>query len=272
MNLSEVRLGMVGVGNMGSALVRGIVRAKILEPRQITAFDPATEKLAKLASGTGIEPKESLAELAEFADTVLLCVKPQVMKPVLDELRPDLQPGTLFISIAAGVTTAALETALVGNLPVVRVMPNTPAMVSEGVSALCAGHLATEEHLAVAETLLGGVGRTVRVAERLMDAVTGLSGSGPAYIFLIAEALADAGVDLGLDRATAVTLVFQTIRGAGVMLTESGLHPAALKNQVTSPGGTTARGLQQLELGGLRAILVEAVRAAAERSAELAQD
>jgi pyrroline-5-carboxylate reductase len=198
-------------------------------------------------------------------------VKPQDMSTVLDEIAPAVRPGQLVVSLAAGITTAFLESKLPPGVPVVRVMPNTPALVDEGMSAIAAGSHCDDEHLAVAEGLLGATGRVLRVPEAQMDAVTAISGTGPAYVFFVVESMIEAGVHLGLPRATATELVVQTLVGSAKMLRETGTHPTVLREQVTSPGGTTAAALRELEIHRVRAAFLAAMEAARNRSAELAE-
>ncbi|HEX7629320.1 MAG TPA: pyrroline-5-carboxylate reductase [Candidatus Methylomirabilis sp.] len=263
------RLAFIGGGNMAEALLRGILAAKRLAPEQVIATDVRADRLAYLRDTYGIETSGSNAEAAAQADTVLLAVKPQVMTGALDDLRRVITERQLVISIAAGISTATIAEAFLRPVRVVRVMPNTPALVLEGMSALARGNLATPEDLALARGLFEAVGKVVVVDEALMDAVTGLSGSGPAYVFLVIEALSDAGVKAGLPRDVATALAAQTVRGAAKMVLETGKHPGELKDMVTSPGGTTIAGLHALEQGAVRAALINAVEAATRRSQEL---
>jgi pyrroline-5-carboxylate reductase len=266
--LGGKRIGFIGAGNMGDALIRGLLASGLVKTGDLLAFDAAQGRLEHLRTTHGVASAGSNRELAASCDIVLLCVKPQVVDEVLGDLE-DAPRHVLFISICAGITLERLETGLPMR-PVVRVMPNTPALVLEGASALARGMHATVEHLAIARAIFDAVGRTVVVEERLMDAVTGLSGSGPAYVFTIIEALADAGVNLGLARPQAQELAAQTLLGSAKMVLEGDAKgPAELRAMVTSPGGTTIRGLQVLERAGLRGILMDAVEAAAKRSRQL---
>lgn len=265
--LGGKRIGFIGAGNMGDALIRGLLASKLVTAQDLLAYDAAQSRLEHLQAAHGVAAARGNRELAQACDIVVLCVKPQVVEAVLDELE-GMPRDRLLISICAGITLEQLETRLPMQ-PVIRVMPNTPALVLEGASALAKGMHATVEHLAVARAIFDAVGRTVVVEERLMDAVTGLSGSGPAYVFTIIEALADAGVNLGLARPQAQELAAQTCLGAARMLLSGGASPGELKAMVTSPGGTTIRGLQVLERAGLRGILMDAVEAAAKRSRKL---
>jgi pyrroline-5-carboxylate reductase len=261
-------LAVIGAGNMAEALVRGVLRAGLLAPGAIAASDVVPERLRLFRDQFGIATDTDNAAIAAKADLVLLAVKPQVMGQVLQGLAPAVE-GQLLISIAAGVPTHYIEARFPRAVRVVRVMPNTPALVLEGASALCAGSHATSEDLATARAIFEAVGRAVVLEESGLDAVTGLSGSGPAYVFVIIETLADAGVRVGLSRDVAQLLAAQTVLGSARMVLETGKHPAALKDMVTSPGGTTIAGLHALESGALRAALLDAVRAATERSREL---
>jgi pyrroline-5-carboxylate reductase len=263
------RLAFVGGGNMAEALLRGILAAKRLAPEQVIVTDVRADRLAYLRDTYGIETSGDNLKTAAQADTVLLAVKPQVVTGVLDDLRRVITERQLLISIAAGISTATIAEAVLRPVRVVRVMPNTPALVLEGMSALAPGALATPEDLATARGLFEAVGKVVVVGEGLMDAVTGLSGSGPAYVFLVIEALSDAGVKMGLPREIATVLAAQTVRGAAKMVLETGKHPGELKDMVTSPGGTTIAGLHALEQGAVRAALINAVEAATRRSQEL---
>lgn len=266
--LGGKKIGFIGAGNMGDALIRGLLASKLLPAEDLLAYDAAESRLEHLRKVHGVAAAASNRELAAASDVVILCVKPQVVAAVLDEIE-QLPREHLVISICAGITLEQLETRLPMQ-PVIRVMPNTPALVLEGASALAKGMHATVEHLAIARAIFDAVGRTVVVEEHLMDAVTGLSGSGPAYVFTIIEALADAGVNLGLARPQAQELAAQTVLGAAKMVVEGAREsPAQLRAMVTSPGGTTIRGLQVLERAGLRGILMDAVEAAAKRSRKL---
>jgi pyrroline-5-carboxylate reductase len=263
------RLAFIGGGNMAEALLRGILTAKRARPADLIATDVREDRLGYLRTTYGIEVTADNAAAAGQADVILLAVKPQVMRTVLESIRGAVTDRHLLLSIAAGVSTAAIADAFAGPVRIVRVMPNTPALVLEGASALARGAHATQADLEMARGLLEAVGTTVVVDEPLLDAVTGLSGSGPAYVFLIIEALADAGVKMGLPRPTALALAAQTVRGSARMLLETGKHPAELKDMVTSPGGTTIAGLHALERGAVRASLIQAVEAATRRSQEL---
>lgn len=263
------RLVFIGGGNMAEALLRGILAANRMRPQEILATDVRQERLAHLEAAYRIAVSSDNAAAARQAETVLLAVKPQHMDAALAELKDAVGEGQLLVSIAAGIPTAGIAARFPYPVRVVRVMPNTPALVLEGVSALARGSHATPRDLETARELFEAVGNVVIVDESLMDAVTGLSGSGPAYVFLIIEALADAGVKAGLPRDIALTLAAQTVRGAARLVLETGKHPGELKDMVASPAGTTIAGLHALEQGGVRAALINAVEAAVRRSQEL---
>lgn len=260
-------LAFLGAGAMGEALMRGLLEAQVLEPAQISAFDPATDRLRELAARLQIRALDDASEVGA-AQAILLAVKPQVLAPALEPLR-DLEASHTIISIAAGVTTGAIEACFSSEVPVVRVMPNTPALVNRAASAIAPGRFAREENLAIARTIFGAVGLVVDAAEKDLDAVTGLSGSGPAYVFAFIEALADGGVRAGLSRDVALKLAAQTVMGSAQMVLETGRHPGELKDMVASPGGTTIVGLHALEQKAFRGAVMDAVVAASQRSREL---
>jgi pyrroline-5-carboxylate reductase len=262
-------IAFLGAGNMAEALVKGLLRAKVAEPGEILCTDRRAERGPEMKERYGVKFTTSNKEAAERADLLVLSVKPQVMNKLLDEIAPVLDQKKLVISIAAGVPIAAIERKVGHGVRIIRTMPNTPALVGAGATALSAGEHATEADLAQAKALFDAIGKTVIVDEPLLDAVTGLSGSGPAYIFLIIEALSDAGVKVGLARTQAQDLAAQTVLGSAKLLIETGEHPGRLKDQVTSPGGTAIAGLHTLEAGGLRTTLMNAVEAATTRSREL---
>ncbi len=255
---------------MGSALVRGWIGAGLLQPERIVGYDVATAHLTATAERLGIRTAASPAAAVAEADLVLLSVKPADVQQALGNAFAGVERRPLLLSIAAGVPLARLEAAGPQGLPVIRVMPNTPALVLAGATAYARGTLATAEHAALAAALFGAVGVAYEVKEGLLNAVTGLSGSGPAYGYLAIEALADGGVRCGLPRDVAVALAAQTLLGAARMVLETGEHPGALKDRVTSPAGTTIAGLAALESRAFRAALIEAVTAATKRSEELA--
>jgi pyrroline-5-carboxylate reductase len=267
--LAAHTIGFVGAGNMAEALIRGLVRGNHVAPKQIVASAPRRERIDELAAAYGIDVTVDNAVVAERASVVVLSVKPQILDKVLREIGDRLKPGTLVISIAAGVDTATIEAAVPDGVRVVRAMPNTPALVGAAATAVSGGKRVVDTDLAVARALFDAVGITVELDESQLDAVTGLSGSGPAYVFLILEALSDAGVKVGLARRNAQRLAAQTVMGSAKLLLETDEHPGKLKDMVTSPGGTAIAGLHTLEEGGLRTTLINAVETATKRSREL---
>ncbi len=263
-----VKICFIGAGNMGGALMVGLIRSKAARPSQITAVDTDRKRLKSLKASLGMKISTDIVKSASEADLVVLAVKPQVM----DELFATLGDvgNKAVLSIAAGVTIDRIMAGLGGRAHVIRCMPNTPALVGAGMAALCAGPRVKVSEMKLAREVLESAGRAVIVKnEGLLDAVTGLSGSGPAYVFMVIESLADGGVLMGLDRATAIELAAQTVLGAARMVIETGKHPGALKDMVTSPGGTTAHALEVLEACGVRGAFIAAVRAATEKSEEL---
>jgi pyrroline-5-carboxylate reductase len=267
---SKLNIGFLGAGKMATALAGGFIRSGLVTTEQVIASDLFEPARVAFARETGARAVESNAEVVRFAQVVIVAVKPAQVSEVLTALRPAFTPQHLIISIAAGVTLACLEE-LLGGGRVIRVMPNTPALVRASASAFAGGKNTTREDMQLAQKLLASVGLAFEVKEALLDAVTGLSGSGPAYAFLMIEALSDGGVAAGLPRDVATRLAAQTLLGSAKMVLETGQHPGALKDMVTSPGGTTIDGLHELEKGGLRAALINAVRASAEKSHKLGQ-
>jgi pyrroline-5-carboxylate reductase len=264
------RWGFIGAGRMATALVQGMLRARIAKDDSVVASDPLENARTSIQVETGIAVFASNLDVLKNSDVVVLAVKPQSMSLVLAELSKAVTSEHLVISIAAGITIESIVHGLGMHSRVVRVMPNTPALIGEGASAYALGAGALAEDAAIVEDLLGSVGQSVKVAESLLDAVTGLSGSGPAFVYLMIEALSDGGVRAGLPRDIASQLAVQTVVGAARMVFESGEHPGVLKDQVASPGGTTIAGLHALEKAGVRGAFIDAVVAATRRSAELA--
>ena len=269
--MKDRRIGMLGAGNMAGALIRGLLASKSLIPDQIRGSDVRAEHLAELEKTYGIKTHTNNAELLAWANVVVLAVKPQVIDRVLDQLGGDFSSDTLVISVAAGVPIRSIEARLPDGARVVRAMPNTAAIALAGATGIAPGARATPEDIKFTKALFDAVGRSVVLDESLIDAVTGLSGSGPAYIMLIIEALADGGVKVGLHRETALLLAAQTVYGSAKLLLETGEHPGRLKDMVTSPGGTAIAGLHTLESGGLRRTLIDAVEVATRRAAELGE-
>ena len=262
-------LAIFGAGVMGETLLSGLLRAG-RPASDVVVTERRADRADELRGKYGVKVVTNV-EAAEVADTLVLVVQPQDMGALCDEISAHVRPGALVVSLAAGITTAFLEERLADGVPVVRVMPNTPALVDQGMSAISPGEHCDEEHLAEAEALLGTVGKVVRVEEKHLDAVTAVSGSGPAYLFYVAEAMIEAGVFLGMPRATATELVVQTFYGAATMLRETGEHPSVLRENVTSPGGTTVAALRTLDDHKVRAAFISALEAARDRSHELGQ-
>jgi len=261
------RIAVLGAGKIGEALLAGLVAAG-RAPADLVFTERHPERAAALSAQLGVESADVPAAAAK-ADVVVVAVKPQDIAPVLAELAPVLTPGTLVVSLCAGLPTALFEGGLPAGTPVVRVMPNTPMVVGEAMSAVSPGAHATAEHVALVEEMLGAVGKVVQVPESQQDAVTALSGSGPAYFFFLVEAMIDAGILLGLPRAVAADLIVQSAFGAATMLRESNDHPVLLREAVTSPAGTTIAAIRELERHGVRAALIDAIEAARDRSVEL---
>ncbi|WP_345606029.1 pyrroline-5-carboxylate reductase [Pseudonocardia adelaidensis] len=261
------RIAVLGAGKIGEALLSGLLAGgRAADDLVFTERHP--ERAAELTARLGVDAVD-VATAARRSDMVVVAVKPQDITPVLAELGPVLRPGTLVVSLCAGLPTALFEGALPAGTPVVRVMPNTPMLVGEAMSAISPGTHATDEQLTAVEKMLSSVGRVVRVPESQQDAVTALSGSGPAYFFFLVEAMIDAGILLGLPRAVAADLIVQSAFGAAMMLRESSDHPVILREAVTSPAGTTIAAIRELERHGVRAALIAAIEAARDRSVEL---
>jgi pyrroline-5-carboxylate reductase len=269
MTLQDKTIAFIGAGNMGEALIRGLLAARTVSPSRIIATDVRAERREFFTKTFGVRAIDDNMEAVKAADIVVLAVKPQQAVEVLAGFKTVMSGAKLIVSIAAGVTTASIERTLGGEARVVRVMPNTPALVGAGAAALAKGAHATDEDLVTAETILGAVGICVRVGEESLDAVTALSGSGPAYVFYMTEAMIKAGVAAGLDETLAKKLAIQTIYGSAKLLVESGETPEALRRKVTSPGGTTEAAIKVMTDRKLDEIFVEAVQAAKKRSREL---
>ncbi|MEU3372218.1 pyrroline-5-carboxylate reductase [Streptomyces sp. NPDC006711] len=261
-------VAVLGTGKIGEALLSGMIRAG-WHPAHLLVTARRPERAKELHTRYGVDAVTN-AEAAQRADTLILAVKPQDMGSLLDELAPHLASDRLVVSAAAGIPSSFIEARLASGTPVVRVMPNTPVLVDEGMSVISAGSHATQDHLAHTEEIFGGVGKTLRVPESQQDAATALSGSGPAYFYYLVEAMTDAGILLGLPRAQAYDLIVQSAIGAAVMLRDSGEHPVKLREAVMSPAGTTISAIRELENHGVRAALIAALEAARDRSRELA--
>lgn len=269
--LKNKQVGILGTGNMGEALIHGLLYGHLCRPEQIFCSDVKAEKLKAIREKYGVKSTSHNVEVVKQSDIVILAVKPQIMKQVVEEIAKYLDLSKLIISIAAGVPLNAIEACARKDLKLIRVMSNICVSVREGVSTIAGGKHAQKEDLMMAKTIFDSVGKSLFIEEGLLDAVTGLSGSGPAYIFLIIDALADAGVKVGLSRDDALILASQTVLGAAKMLIETGEHPGKLKDMVTSPGGTAIAGLHTLEEGGLRTTLINAVEVATQRSKALGE-
>ena len=263
------QIALIGAGVMGESLLSGLIRSG-RHVDDIVVGEKRHERAAELRERYGVATADNV-EAAQKADTVVLVVKPQDMGDVLDEIAPVLRRGQLVASLAAGITTAFIEARVPEGVAVVRVMPNTPALVDEGMAAIARGSHCDEAHLLEVESLMDATGKVIRVPERQMDAVTAISGSGPAYIFFVVESMIEAGVHLGLPRSTASELVVQTVVGSAKLLRETGEHPTVLRERVTSPGGTTAAAVRELEDHKVRAAFLAAIEAARDRSRALAE-
>ena len=264
------RVAILGAGTIGESLLAGLLSGGWREPREVIVTGRRQERLDELVQRYGVEATLSNAEAVADATLVVIAVKPQDFDVLLGEIGGLMRPDHTVLSVAAAIPTAAIEQRLADGVPVVRAMPNTPSTVHEGIAGVCAGAHADEEHLTLAEEALAHVGGVVRVPERYMDAVTAVSGSGPAYFALLAEAMIEAGILLGLSREVSTQLVVQTMLGTAKLLRDENMHPVELREKVTSPGGTTIRAIRELELAGVRAAFLNAIQAAMERSRELA--
>ncbi len=264
-------IGLIGSGNMGEAIVGGLIAAKATDPKNIICADIRAKRLQFLKETYGVKISSNNTEVAKTAEVLIYAIKPQMVASVLMETADFIDMSKLVISVAAGVPLAAIEKMLDKETRLIRVMPNIAALVKEAASAMAAGKNANPADTDIAMTIFSSIGKTVLVKETAMDAVTGLSGSGPAYIFIVVDALADAGVKMGLSREEASFLATQTVLGAARLIFDSGEHPGQLKDKVSSPGGTTIAGIHALENGGIRNTLINAVEAATKRSQELGQ-
>lgn len=269
--IPDQTIAFLGAGNMAEALIRGLLQNGKVPPQRLVATARRAERIQELGTKYGVRALNDNLKACREADVVMLCVKPQAMDKLLVEIAPAIDASRLVVSVAAGVPIAAIERTLGAGARIIRTMPNTPALVGQGACALARGEHATEDDVMVASAIFDAVGISTVVEEALLDAVTGLSGSGPAYVFLVIEALSDAGVKVGLPRYTALRLAAQTVLGSAQLLLQTQGHPGQLKDQVTSPGGTAIAGLHTLEAGGLRTTLINAVEAATRRARELGE-
>jgi pyrroline-5-carboxylate reductase len=270
MTLDKNRVAVLGAGTIGEALIAGLLGSGWRAPGDIVASARREERVSELGERLGITATLSNVEAANGAALIVIAVKPQDFDTLLGEIAPAITPEQTVLSVAAAIPTAAIEARLAAGVPVVRAMPNAPATVHEGIAGLCAGAHADEQHLSLAEEALAHLGAVVRVPEQYMDAVTALSGSGPAYFALLSEAMIEAGILLGLGREVSTQLVVQTMLGTAKLLRDQQMHPVELRERVTSPGGTTIRAVRELEQAGVRAAFLNAIEAAMERSRELA--
>ncbi|MDD2554986.1 MAG: pyrroline-5-carboxylate reductase [Syntrophaceticus sp.] len=269
MSFSRKKVGVIGVGVMGSAITQGLLRAGLVQPKDITASDSNKDALQRLQEAVSVQVTSDNSVLVQRSEVVIIAVKPNQMEEILNEIAPSVTLKHLVVSIAAGIRISTLEKHLPAGVPVIRVMPNIPALIGEGMSTLALGTHAGIDEQDAAEVLFSALGKVITLRERELDAVTGISGCGPAYMAIIIEALADGGVKMGLSRQVALELAVQTMIGTARMIQVTGEHPAALKDRTCSPGGSTISGVHVLEKGCLRGLLMDAVETATERSEEL---
>ena len=267
--MGKKKVAFLGLGKMGGILLQALLKKNLLSPKNTVATVRHQDRAQELSQELGISVTTDNRQAAQQSDLILLCVKPQTVREVTEEIAGEMTPGKQLISIAASVPTRYIEEILDSEVPVVRAMPNTPCVIGFGMTGLCKGKFADESYLDIAKTLFDSVGMTVTVEEKRMDAVTGLSASGPAFIYIILESLAEGGVKVGLPRDVATLLAAQTVQGAARMVLETGQHPALLKDAVTTPAGCTVDGIMELEEGKLRVTLIKAVVKATERAKEL---
>lgn len=264
-----LKIACLGAGNMAEALIGGMLKSGLVDPACLRVTDISSTRLQYFQKTFSVNSISGNTEAVQWGDIILLCVKPQIMDQVLREIHTHLIPDHIVLSVAAGYPIKRIQGHVGSGTPILRAMPNTPSILQEGVTALAAGPLVTPEQIRLAQTIFESVGKVVMVEESLMDAVTGLSGSGPAYVYVFIDALTDAGVLMGLPREAAQVLATRTVLGAARMVEETGAHPALLKDRVTSPGGTTISGIRELEANGFRGTVMKAVEAATRRSCEL---
>ncbi|MCF6154778.1 MAG: pyrroline-5-carboxylate reductase [Candidatus Brocadia sp.] len=265
------KIGFIGGGKMGEALSKGIINAKLNTPDNIMVSDVIAERCKLLNKEIGIKTTQNNKDVVSFADVIILAIKPQMMNEVLSNLKNDITPRHLVVSIAAGIPIRFIESRLQAGIRIIRVMPNTPCLIGASATAFALGKCATDADGQLVFHLFNAVGRVFQLDEKYLDAVTGLSGSGPAYVYMFIEALSDGGVKMGLPRDVATILAAQTVLGAAKMVLETGQHPAQLKDAVTSPGGTTIEGISKLEDSGLRSAMINAVEAATLKSKKLGE-
>lgn len=267
--LNDIKIAIIGAGKMGETLSNGLVDAKVIEKKQLVGTVKHTSQVQAVKDKLGIEIGVDNIAAVKDADIILLCVKPQVVADVLDEVKDCLIENQVLVSIAAGVTTKFIEEKIGKKIPVIRAMPNTPCLIKKGMTGICSGSFVADEQLKQAEFIFNHVGRTVIVDEKHMDAVTGLGASGPAFIYVVIESMAEGGVKAGLPRNIATELAAQAVLGAASMVLDTGEHPALLKDVVTTPAGCTIDGLMELEEGGLRVTFIKTIIRATERASQL---
>ena len=265
------KITFIGTGNMGEALLAGLLKAKLTKPENIMATDIRIERQKFVQEKWKVNTTSDNIKAVKFADIIVFCVKPQTISQVITEIHSVIKSDQLIISILAGIQTQTINKTIGKNNPIIRAMPNIPATVDEGATGICLGDYAEEIHKEIAQTIFKAVGEVEVVQESQMDTITGLSGSGPAYIYMIIEALTDGGVLMGLSREIATRLATQTVLGSAKLVRETGIHPAVLKDQVTTPGGSTISAIQELEGHGLRPMLISAVETATKKSRELSR-
>ncbi len=269
--LHDKTIGVIGAGHIGNAVIGGLLRAKLTSPKNIFVSRKTSENLEQLSKELGVHATTDNKKVARSAQIIVLAVKPMNAKEVLNDIKDAVTPSHLIISVMAGIRTSFINSTLGVSCPVIRSMPNTPVLVDAGATAISKGSFANDEHLKIAHTIFKSVGTVEVVPESLLDAVTGLSGSGPAYIYMVIEAMTDGGVKMGIPRQIAFRLAAQTVFGASKLVIETGKHPAILKDEVTTPGGTAIAAVHELETHGLRTMLINAVSTATVRSKELSK-
>jgi pyrroline-5-carboxylate reductase len=269
--LTNKTIGVIGAGHIGTAVIGGLIKAKLTSPKNIIASRRTESGLQEIAKTFGVHVTPDNKKVAKSSDVLVLAVKPMNSREVLTEIKDIVKPSQVIISVMAGIRTSFINSILGVECPVIRTMPNTPVLVDAGATAISKGKFATEDHLKIAHTIFRSVGMVEVVPENLLDAVTGLSGSGPAYIYMVIEAMTDGGVKMGIPRQIAFRLAAQTVFGSAKLVIETGKHPAILKDEVTTPGGTAIAAVAELETHGLRTMLINAVSTATARSKELSK-
>ena len=269
--LANKTIGVIGAGHIGSAVIGGLIKAKLTSPKNIIVSRRSESNLAELAKTFGIHTTTDNKKVAKSSDIIVLAIKPMNSRDVLNEIKEEITSSKVIVSVMAGIKTSFINSFLGVECPVIRTMPNTPVMVDSGATAISKGRFANEEDLKIANTIFKSIGTVEVVPENLLDAVTGLSGSGPAYIYMVIEAMTDGGVKMGIPRQISFKLAAQTVFGAAKLVIETGKHPAILKDEVTTPGGTAIAAVAELEMHGLRTMLINAVSTATMRSKELSK-